>query len=137
MFRKIFRKYPQVYKDLKQAARTRYNALIKEPIMKHKRTHIEDVNKASSYANYNMRFKRIKEDTALQPAGSNDQAQQSMFLRKQFRQRINVVNNDFSRVISSLNEMVEVISADLFGMNNRVTHMKKNMESLRSENEQY
>ena len=53
--RKIFPKYPNVYREIKDDSKYRYNSTIKDEIMKHKNLHIEVVNKRSTYNNINLK----------------------------------------------------------------------------------
>ena len=46
---KVFPKYPNIYRDIRSESKTRYQANIKEKIMLHKQSHIEVVNKRSTY----------------------------------------------------------------------------------------
>ena len=48
---KVFPKYPNIYREIKEESRYRYNSQIKDDIMKHKQAHIEVVNKRSTYNN--------------------------------------------------------------------------------------
>jgi hypothetical protein len=47
--KKIFPKYPKIYREIKDDSKYRYNSSIKDEMMKHKGNHIEVVNKRSSY----------------------------------------------------------------------------------------
>jgi hypothetical protein len=49
LVRKIFPKYPTVYREIKEDSKHRYTTTVKEPILKHKINHIEVVNKRSTY----------------------------------------------------------------------------------------
>jgi len=53
--RKIFPKYPNVYREIKDDSKYRYNSAIKDEIMKHKHSHIEVVNKRSTYNNIHLK----------------------------------------------------------------------------------
>ena len=46
---KVFPKYPSIYRDIQNESKTRYQSNIKEKIMLHKQSHIEVVNKRSTY----------------------------------------------------------------------------------------
>ena len=51
LMRKVFPKYPDIYREIKDDSKYRYNSSIKDEIMKHKYSHIEVVNKRSTYNN--------------------------------------------------------------------------------------
>ncbi len=49
MERLIFPKYPNIYREIKDDSKYRYNSSIKDEMLKHKGTHLEQINKRSSY----------------------------------------------------------------------------------------
>lgn len=55
----IFPKYPTIYREIKDDSKYRYNSTIKDEIMKHKHSHIEIVNKRSSYNNIYIKQKPV------------------------------------------------------------------------------
>ena len=57
LLRQIFPKYPQIYPEIKDDSKYRYNSTVKDEIMKHKQSHIEIVNKRSSYNNIYLKPK--------------------------------------------------------------------------------
>jgi len=57
LMRKVFPNYPQIYKEIRDDSKYRYNSQIKDEIMKHKMSHIEVVNKRSTYNTLNIRHK--------------------------------------------------------------------------------
>jgi len=46
---KVFPKYPNIYREIRDESKFRYTSMIKDDIMKHKFAHIEVVNKRSTY----------------------------------------------------------------------------------------
>lgn len=58
--RKIYPKYPNIYREIKDDSKYRYNSAIKDEIMKHKNQHIEVVNRRSTYNNINLKQKEVE-----------------------------------------------------------------------------
>ena len=59
LMRKVFTKYPQIFREIKDDSKYRYNSNIKDPVMKHKYSHIEVVNKRSTYNNIQLKPKQV------------------------------------------------------------------------------
>lgn len=59
--KKVFPKYPQIYREIKDDSKYRYNSNIKDEIMKHKYSHIEVVNKRSTYNNIQLKSKTVSD----------------------------------------------------------------------------
>jgi len=57
LMRKVFPKFPGIFKGMKEDIKLRYNSQIKEEIMKHKLSHIDGVNKKSTYDNIALKGK--------------------------------------------------------------------------------
>ena len=55
----IFPKYPNIYIEIMEDSKHRYNSTIKDDIMKHKQQHREIVNKRSSYNNIYVKNKSV------------------------------------------------------------------------------
>ena len=51
MQKRIMVKYPQIYREITEASKFRYNNKLKDEIMRHKKNHIELINKANSHNN--------------------------------------------------------------------------------------
>lgn len=51
MLGKIFPKYPEIYREIKDDSRYRYMTSVKDMIIKHKISHIDSVNKRTFYNN--------------------------------------------------------------------------------------
>ena len=51
LMRKVFPKYPVIFREIKDDSKYRYSSNIKDPVMKHKYQHIEVVNKRNTYNN--------------------------------------------------------------------------------------
>lgn len=64
LLRTIFPKYPHIYREIKDDSKYRYNSTIKNEIMKHKNSHIEIVNKRSSYNNIYLKMKSVSNVSA-------------------------------------------------------------------------
>ena len=64
--RKVFTKYPQIFREIKDDSKYRYNSNIKDPVMKHKYSHIEVVNKRNTYNNMQLQPKITPEISAQQ-----------------------------------------------------------------------
>ena len=77
---KVFPKYPEIFDDISEQSRMRYNRTIKDEILRHKNLHIEMVNKRASYNNINIQYKenqsKHEEDNStvemLRPLKNND-----------------------------------------------------------------
>ena len=49
LMRKIFPKYPQIYQEIKDHSKYRYNSIISNELHKHKNSHLTTVNQRSTY----------------------------------------------------------------------------------------
>jgi len=58
---KVFPKYPLIYKQIKNESKHRYQSTIKDEIMRHKFSHIEVVNKRSTYNNIQLKPKEVSD----------------------------------------------------------------------------
>jgi hypothetical protein len=59
LMRRIFPKYPTIYRDIKADSHYRYHSWMREGIMKHKYAHVEMVNKKSTYNSINLKNKYV------------------------------------------------------------------------------
>lgn len=66
LMRKVFPKYPQIFREIKDDLKYRYNSTIKDEIMKHKHSHIEVVNKRSTYNSIQLRAKKAVDFSSQQ-----------------------------------------------------------------------
>ena len=64
MLGKIFPKYPEIYREIKDDSRYRYTTSIKDMIIKHKVSHIDSVNKRTFYNNVAVTQKLIEASNA-------------------------------------------------------------------------
>jgi hypothetical protein len=55
LMKKVFPKYPMIYREIKDDSKYRYHSWMKEGIMRHKYMHIDEVNKRSTYNTINLK----------------------------------------------------------------------------------
>ena len=110
LMRKVFPKFPHIVKGMKEDSKYRYNSYIKEEIMKHKLSHIEVVNKRSTYDNIALRGK-VTTDTFVNPALSQDGALTNDIGRT-FSERVAGLVTETLKIDNSLNDFLGTVTSD-------------------------
>ena len=85
---KVFPKYPLIYKQIKNESKHRYQSTIKDEIMRHKHSHIEVVNKRSTYNNIQLKAKDVSDiqtQQVLVAKSKNDSGTTN--IRQQFQEK--------------------------------------------------
>ena len=134
---KVFPKYPGIYRDIKNESRHRYQSTIKDEIMRHKFSHIEVVNKRSTYNNIQLRPKEVSDIQTQQVmvAKSNDDSGTSN-IRQQFQERIVGIEQEIQKIATSLQDFLGTVSNDFNGMIGKIDQMRGNMTRLISDRKQ-
>lgn len=57
---KIYPKYPNIFREIKDDSKYRYNSAIKDEIMKHKNLHVEVVNRKSTFSTLTLKQKEVE-----------------------------------------------------------------------------
>lgn len=128
LLRTIFPKYPHIYREIKDDSKYRYNSTIKNEIMKHKNSHIEIVNKRSSYNNIYLKMKSVSNISAQVLVKTTKQDQNNQRLRQQFQERIQGLEQEMKKIDISLNEFLNTVNSDFNGLIQKVVLMKENMD---------
>ena len=55
LMNEVFPKYPIVYRDIRNEAKARYNASVKDEVLRHKSLHLELVNRRSAHKSLTFR----------------------------------------------------------------------------------
>lgn len=129
LMRKVFPKFPHIVKGMKEDSKYRYNSYIKEEIMKHKLSHIEVVNKRSTYDNIALRgkvtadtFVTLSQDGAL----TND-------IGRTFAERVAGLVAETLKIDNSLNEFLGTVTSDFNSLVNQIDQMRGNLQMLKEE----
>lgn len=132
LMKKVFPKYPQIFREIKDDSKYRYNSNIKDEIMKHKHSHIEVVNKRSTYNSIQLKGKSVA-DSAGQQISAKGDAGGASTLRQQFQERISGIESEMKKIDGSLSEFLATVTADFNGLVGKIEQMKDNMAQLKAE----
>ena len=114
---KVFPKYPNIYREIKEESKYRYNSQIKDDIMKHKLSHIEVVNKRSTYNNIQLKPKQVSEIQSSQVLiATNKSEDGSENIRQQFQERIVGIEQEMKKIDSSLSDFLGTVQSDFNGL---------------------
>lgn len=132
--RKVFPKYPQIYREIKDDSKYRYNSSIKDEIMKHKYSHIEVVNKRSTYNNIQLKPKQVTDISSQQLLVRTTRVEGgTQSLRQQFQERIVGIEQEMKKIDSSLVDFLTTVTTDFIGLIGKIEQMKDNMQQLKRE----
>ena len=128
---KVFPKYPFIYREIKNESRHRYQSTIKDEIMRHKFSHIEVVNKRSTYNNIQLKPKEVSDIQTQQVLVSKSQNDSGTTnIRQQFQERIVGIEQEMKKIEASLTDFLATVQHDFYGLILKVGQMKNNMKRL-------
>ena len=137
LMRKVFPKYPDIYREIKDDSKYRYNSSIKDEIMKHKYSHIEVVNKRSTYNNIQLKPKHVTDISSQQLLVRTTRVEAgTQSLRQQFQERIVGIEQEMKKIDSSLVDFLTTVTTDFMGLIGKIEQMKDNMNQLKRESAQ-
>ena len=117
LMRKVFPKYPDIYREIKDDSKYRYNSSIKDEIMKHKYSHIEVVNKRSTYNNIQLKPKHVTDISSQQLLVRTTRVEAgTQSLRQQFQERIVGIEQEMKKIDSSLVDFLTTVTTDFMGL---------------------
>ena len=128
---KVFPKYPLIYRDIRNESRHRYQSTIKDEIMRHKNSHIEVVNKRSTYNNIQLKQKEVSDiqtHQVLVAKNKNDSGTAN--IRQQFHERIVGIEQEMKKIEISLTDFLHTVQHDFIGLLAKIEQMKGNMTRL-------
>ena len=134
LMRKVFPQYPQIFREIKDDSKYRYNSCIKDPVMRHKYQYIEVVNKRNTYNAMQLRPKMTAEISAQQLLLKNAKIEDgTQNLRMQFQERIVGIEQEVSMIDASLGEFLSTFTTDFNGLMTKIDQMQENMSQLKEE----
>lgn len=128
---KVFPKYPLIYKQIKNESKHRYQSTIKDEIMRHKHSHIEVVNKRSTYNNIQLKAKDVSDiqtQQVLVAKSKNDSGTTN--IRQQFQERIVGIEQEMKKIEASLTDFLNTVQQDFRGLIGKIEQMRGNMTRL-------
>ena len=128
---KVFPKYPQIYRDIKNESKHRYASTIKDEIMRHKFGHIEVVNKRSTYNNIQLKPKEVSDiqtQQVLVARSKNDSGTTN--IRQQFQERIVGIEQEMKKIEASMTDFLGTVQLDFHGLLGKIEQMRGNMTRL-------
>ena len=128
---KVFPKYPLIYKQIKNESKHRYQSTIKDEIMRHKMSHVEVVNKRSTYNNIQLKPKEVSDiqtQQVLVAKSKNDSGTTN--IRQQFQERIVGIEQEMKKIEASLTDFLNTVQLDFRGLIGKIEQMRGNMTRL-------
>jgi hypothetical protein len=134
LMRRIFPKYPAIYRDIKADSHYRYHSWMREGIMKHKYAHIEMVNKKSTYNSINLKNKYIANVASNQLLLNNSSSgSKSRSMRQHFSERIISMDEEVGKIDNTLSDFLNIVSTDFNGFVAKIDKMKDGMVQIKQE----
>ena len=128
---KVFPKYPVIFRDIRNESRHRYQSTIKDEIMRHKNSHIEVVNKRSTYNNIHLKQKEVTDMQTQQVLLAKSEGSLStVTIRRQFQERIVGIEQEMKKIEASLTEFLGTVQYDFKGLLTKIEQMRGNITRL-------
>ena len=132
LVRKIFPKYPTVYREIKEDSKHRYTATMKDPILKHKINHIEVVNKRSTYNEIQLKSKSATDITSFSHFVESKSAGETVLIAQQnFSEKIHVIEIEMKKFMGSLSEFMTQTTNDYRRVLQMVERMQESLVEVR------
>ena len=99
--------------------------------MRHKQSHIEVVNKRSTYNSIYLKPKEVSDiqtQQVLVARSKNDSG--STNIRQQFQERIVGIEQEMKKIETSLTDFLGTVSGDFMGLLGKIEQMRENMTRL-------
>lgn len=131
LMRRIFTKFPDTFKRIKNDAEEYYQNVLRPEILKHKKQYFQNLNERTTYDTLKLKQKNKNLPTSEMPI-YNAEASINLF-QHQFTERIAMVTAMSKQAEESLGDFLTSVNQDFQYMIENISEMQSNLLSLKRE----